>query len=108
MINWKEKFFGDLSIKEIFLELPVDLKEFKVKMDMVFIEIMRELENKTEPELEKELKRFQKLEKEAYRCKSMSFFSKRALLLSAYFNKIVVEINELLKKFKDRNLINNC
>ncbi len=101
MINWKEKFFGDLSIKEIFLDLPVDSKEFKVKMDMAFIEIMRELENKTAPELETQLKRFQKLEKEAYRCKSMRFFSKRALLLSAYFNKIVEEINELLKKFKN-------
>ena len=101
MINWKEKFFGDLSIKEVFLELPVDLKEFKVKMDMAFIEIMHELENKTEPELEIELKRFQKLEEDAYRCKSMPFFSKRALLLSSYANKIVVEINELSKKLKN-------
>ena len=99
MIDWNEKFFGDLSIKEVFLGLPVDLKEFKLKMDMAFIEIMRELEDKNESDLKIELKRFQRLENEAYKCKSMSFFSKRALLLSSYANKIVTEINELLKKF---------
>ena len=99
LLNWPEKFFGDLTIKEIFLGLPVDLKEFKLEMDMAFIEIMRELEDKNEPELKIELKRFQRLENEAYKCKSMSFFSKRALLLSSHANKTVTEINELLKKF---------